>query len=314
MFDLPDAKRVRREELLFGTSLSPPSSPPPQDSIEDGYARLGKLLNLDEDAFITPSAPSTTQNETPTEKTATQNDVEEEEEQEFEFRLFSAPVPRKEAAGDSEKKINKDADNTVAEVQTQKLRIRLRSPTPAPADAGEGRFVNPSRGWEYYFSTPTLISKDRTIGTTFHSTAWGGAIDEKRREFEAVAVDGGMVLKWASQDWPGCHLPWRIIQLKRQDTKIPSKDVYMVDQPGRTTSPKTRKKPGKKRRIQLRKKVAAANAAKETEAEKRNRKNREKKIKRRQKAREMKAAAAAQGLSVVSTGDGDDVSSQGEEN
>lgn len=66
--------------------------------------------------------------------------------------------------------------------------------------------------------------------------------------------------------------------------------VYVTDPPIR--SPKSRKKPGKKRRVQLRKRVTAAETAKEADAEKRNRKNRERKIKRRQKAREMKAAAA----------------------
>jgi hypothetical protein len=102
---------------------------------------------------------------------------------------------------------------------------------------------------------------------------------------------------------PGCDLPWRVIHLKRHQTKLPpaSKDIpiYVVEGASVTKSPLTRKKPGKKRRLQLRKKVAAAVAAKESEAEKRNRKNRERKIKRRQKAREQKAAAA--GI----TGDGD---------
>jgi len=60
-----------------------------------------------------------------------------------------------------------------------------------------------------------------------------------------------------------------------------------------TKSPLTRKKPGKKRRVQLRKKAEAARIAQENEAEKRTRKNRERKIKRRQKAREEKAAKAA---------------------
>ena len=80
------------------------------------------------------------------------------------------------------------------------------------------------------------------------------------------------------------------------------KDIYAVEQPGRMSAPKTRTKPGKKRRIQLRKKSAAAETAKQTDAEKRNRKNREKKIKRRQKAREMKAAATGQSLDSMENG------------
>lgn len=96
---------------------------------------------------------------------------------------------------------------------------------------------------------------------------------------------------------PGCHLPWRIIHLKGQHTKLPKDPstpapaIYITDPPT-TRTPKSHKKPGKKRRIQLRKRVTAAETAKLADAEKRNRKNRERKIKRRQKAREQKAAAA----------------------
>lgn len=87
-----------------------------------------------------------------------------------------------------------------------------------------------------------------------------------------------------------------MIRLKRHQTKLPpaSKDVpiYVIEGEPLLKNPKSRKKPGKKRRVQLRKRATAAQVAKETDAEKRNRKNREKKIKRRQKAREQKAAAA----------------------
>lgn len=81
-----------------------------------------------------------------------------------------------------------------------------------------------------------------------------------------------------------------------KDSPVSTPAVYVTDTPIR--SPKSRKKPGKKRRVQLRKRVTAAETAKEADAEKRNRKNRERKIKRRQKAREMKAAAATAGEDV----------------
>lgn len=82
--------------------------------------------------------------------------------------------------------------------------------------------------------------------------------------------------------------------MKRENAKLPpgEKAVYLVDPPVKMEA-KSRRKPGKKRRIQLRKREIAAEQAKETDAEKRNRKNRERKIKRRQKAREMKAAGQA---------------------
>ena len=68
----------------------------------------------------------------------------------------------------------------------------------------------------------------------------------------------------------------------------------MVDQQGRITAAKSHKHPGKKRRVQLRKRAAIADASREADAEKRTRRNRDKKIKRRQKGREMKAEAAGQ--------------------
>lgn len=199
--------------------------------------------------------------------------------------------------------------------------------------------MNPFRGWQYYFTNPGLLSGSKENGD-------GDEDDEvelKRRQFEDVAVTGEHMLDWASvQPWvstllpqylsiafvsnkvsqPGCHLPWRIIHLKRQHTKLPkdpaaptpATTVYTTDPPT-TRTPKSHKKPGKKRRIQLRKRVTAAETAKLADSEKRNRKNRERKIKRRQKAREQKAAAAiANGEdpdAVMAEGDGD--GSSGEE-
>lgn len=102
-----------------------------------------------------------------------------------------------------------------------------------------------------------------------------------------------------------------MIHLKTHDTKrgpgSKSSAVYVVD-PATRTNPKSRKKPGKKRRVQLRKRGVAAEEKKLSEAEKRNRKNRERKIKRRQKARDMKAAAAAKGGDIPV--EVDEVSSQ----
>lgn len=62
--------------------------------------------------------------------------------------------------------------------------------------------------------------------------------------------------------------------------------------------------------MQLRKRLEAAETAKQEDAEKRTRKNRERKIKRRQKNRDMKAAAVAAGEDVAMA---DDVSSEGDD-
>ncbi|KXG48081.1 Protein of unknown function DUF2011 [Penicillium griseofulvum] len=298
MFDLPDAKRVRRDEMRSPASSRSPS-PAPDDAVaQDAYARLGKLLNLDQ---LDNAQQTTSQDNQPAE--------DEDEEQEFEFRLFSAPAKSTEDAAKTDEKSTEEK----LVPTTQKLRIRLHSPTPG-SGGGEGRFVKASRGWDYYFSTPSLQGT-RSGELTAEDES---RIAEKKKQFEDMAVSGEHMLTWAnSLVWPGCHLPWRVIHLKRHQTKMPrpanSLPVYVVEGVPLSKSPLTRKKPGKKRRVQLRKRAAAAQAAKENEAEKRTRKNRERKLKRRQKAREQKAAAAGVSVEDVVMADGDDHSSGGEE-
>ncbi|RAK94997.1 DUF2011 domain-containing protein [Aspergillus ibericus CBS 121593] len=292
MFDLPNAKRVRRDELLSRTSTSPSPSPPPESSLTNAHQRLSELLNLD--SLLAPAPTSTPQQ--PDNHT---DNLNEDEEQEFEFRLFSAPAPTSTTTATKKNDTTTKDSNPTEEKPAQKLRIRVRSPTPGAVGTEDGRFVKPFRGWEYYFSAPGLMA-----GT-------GEGVEEeerlrvKRREFEDVAVSGGEVVRFAGVKWPGCHLPWRVVTLKTQQKG--KKGSGDADADAATTcvrdpaerAPTSLKKPGKKRRIQLRKRVTAAEAkkkkeeeAKLLEAEKRNRKNRERKIKRRQKAREQKAAAA----------------------
>lgn len=306
---------MRRDEVRSSASSRSPS-PVDESDLQDAHARLGKLLNLD--GLLEVSAISKFAEDTPE-----QAGGEEDEEQEFEFRLFSTPANPNtdgEEAGETHKN-GKRAPGVGNQVNTgtQRLRIRLRSPTPGSGDPSEGRFVKASRGWQYYFSTPIL---------------WGPSVEledqasqsERRRQFEDIAVTGEQIVTWAkSQPWvsqiaysvpwnftnifqPGCHLPWRVIHLKRHQTKLPPKDkdvpVYMIEGAPPSKSPKTRKKPGKKRRILLRKRAVAAQVAKENEAEKRTRKNRERKIKRRQKAREQKAAAGTAGDTHLADVDG----------
>ncbi|KAL2839621.1 hypothetical protein BJY01DRAFT_219196 [Aspergillus pseudoustus] len=287
MFDLPDAKRIRRDDILSRDS-SPPSPPPDDTAYPDAQARLGALLNLD---FTTTAAPQDlTSAANPT--AAPEDPKDEDEEQEFEFRLFSAPAPK----GPGGDKDTSDGVTETTESGAQKLRIRLRSPTPTTSAGGEGRFVKPFRGWSYYFTAPGLLSGGKKEGD-------GDGEDEgialKRRQFEDVVVSGEDMIRLAGVPWGGCDLPWRVIRLKREHTKLPPGEKgtkspaisCILESAERTPLP--RKKPGKKRRIQLRKRAVVAERAKETEAEKRNRKNREKKIKRRQKAREQKAAGVA---------------------
>ncbi|PYH93022.1 hypothetical protein BO71DRAFT_400022, partial [Aspergillus ellipticus CBS 707.79] len=284
---------VRRDELLNRNSTSPSPSPPPE-SAPDAQKRLGQLLNLD--SLLAPAYPST---ETPQSATA---EVPDDEEQEFEFRLFSAP-----AATATKSQTNAESTSATA----QKLRIRVRSPTPGAAGLEDGRFVNPFRGWGHYFSAPELMAGGK--GDELEEER----LREKRRQFEDIAVSGVQMLGFAQVPWPGCYLPWKVTTLKEKKPKGPADGVTtcVVDPPERL--PLSHKKPGKKRRVLLRKRVTAAQEAKKKaeeakvlDAEKRNRKNRERKIKRRQKARELKAAAAADGSAPPVEMD-EDVSSDG---
>ncbi|KAJ5755935.1 hypothetical protein N7533_005478 [Penicillium manginii] len=298
MFDLPTAKRF--------ITLSIPAD---EADLQDARDRLGRLLNLDGLIGV-----DTTQDD----EESQQPDVaDEDDEQEFEFRLFSAPVKPQETTenateeGSSTKQKGLSKEKEAGNEGTQKLRIRLRSPTPVSARPEDGRFIKAFRGWQYYFTDPTLY--DTKDGSNIEAQ-----LSEKRRQYEDTAVTGEHITTWAkAQPWPGCDLSWRVIRLKRHQTKVPSAHktvpVYVVEGALPTKSPKTRKKPGKKRRVQLRNKVKAAEIAKENEAEKRTRKNRERKIKRRQKAREEKAAKAGETVDGdVAMADGD-VSSGGEE-
>ncbi|KAJ5387959.1 hypothetical protein N7509_010500 [Penicillium cosmopolitanum] len=308
MFDLPTAKRVRRDEVQSPASSRSPS-PADEAELQDAHDRLGKLLNLDSILGLDAS-----QKEEESQQPAVDD---EDDEQEFEFRLFSAPVKSKETTEkapeeeSSTKQKGSSKEKDAGGEGTQKLRIRLRSPTPISARPEDGRFVKAFRGWQYYFTDPTLYGLKDELDIE-------AQLSEKRRQYEDTAVTGDHITSWAkAQPWPGCDLSWRVIRLKRHQTKVPSAHktvpVYVVEGAPPTKSPKTRKKPGKKRRVQLRKKVKAAEVAKENEAEKRTRKNRERKIKRRQKAREEKAAKAGETVDGdVAMADGDE-SSGGEE-
>ncbi|KAI5283974.1 hypothetical protein KEM55_001266, partial [Ascosphaera atra] len=68
--------------------------------------------------------------------------------------------------------------------------------------------------------------------------------------------------------------------------------------------PKSRKKPGKKRRIVLRQRVKSKKEAEEADREKRTARNREKKLKRRQREREKKATTQPEQGETASGNDG----------
>lgn len=177
---------VRRDEILSRDSTSRSPSPQPDSSFQDAHQRLGALLNLD--ALIAP-AESTA----PTPALKEDGHQQEDEEQEFEFRLFSAPAAPKSTTKDEEAPATEGGETAVSR-GTQKLRIRLRSPTPGVVD-GEGRFLNPFRGWQYYFTTPELLSDSGAKQDP------ASASTNRRKQFEEVAVTGQQMLRWSEVSW-----------------------------------------------------------------------------------------------------------------
>lgn len=210
MFDLPEAKRysslahlpmfldtnysssVRRDEVQSPASSRSPS-PVDESDIRDAHARLGKLLDL---GGLIDS--TTTHQETQEQISPADGDAEDEE-QEFEFRLFSAPAKPKDKTPTAESQAKednskKDSKSTNKEGATQKLRIRLRSPTPN-TDPSQGRFIRAFRGWQYYFTAPSLFGI-HGMPEDEESQA------ERRRQFEETAVSGEHLTEWAkSQPW-----------------------------------------------------------------------------------------------------------------
>lgn len=190
--------RVRRDEVQSPTSSREPSLVDEAD-LQDAHARLGKLLDLD--GLI--GLNTATEDKDATSQPAEGNN--DEDEQEFEFRLFSAPTKPKDTTTkeqgttDGQTVDSKEDKTSGAGIKdkttgTQKLRIRLRSPTPS-GDPSEGRFVKASRGWQYYFSTPSLLGleENELVKET---------IAEQRRQFEDMAVTGEHITTWAkAQPW-----------------------------------------------------------------------------------------------------------------
>lgn len=180
-------------------------SPAPDDAAaQDAYARLGKLLNLNQ----LDTAQQTNSQENGPSQTADNED----EEQEFEFRLFSAPA---KSTKDTAEQSGKDTDEKTTEAPTiQKLRIRLHSPTTGSGAGTEGRFVKSFRGWDYYFSTPSLQGTRSGELTAEEESR----IAEKKKQFEDMAVSGQHMLTWAnSLVWVRRSIPvWQIFYLLTQ--------------------------------------------------------------------------------------------------
>ena len=106
-------------------------------------------------------------------------------EQEFDFRLFAVSVAHNNNKLDVE--TNEGYNNNDAEKFNDGTRkLQIYSPSPEPVIPSEGRFVVPYRGWQYYFTTSSILS-DSGGSVGIHRSL-------KRREYEGVAVTGEQLL------------------------------------------------------------------------------------------------------------------------
>ena len=62
--------------------------------------------------------------------------------------------------------------------------------------------MRPFRGWEYYFTTPDLLSS-----VSAPKPAQKSLDTEKRKQFEDAAVSGLELMGWANKAWVGYYDP-----------------------------------------------------------------------------------------------------------
>ncbi|KAI5281546.1 hypothetical protein KEM54_003202 [Ascosphaera aggregata] len=301
MFDVPEAKRVRRDEWLPSRTVTP--EPIDSDAASYAAAAFHKLFGQIETVDVTASADL---QDAPNAGGGDATHAVEGEEHEYEFRLFNLP----QSSAKSEHR--EAASSQSGHEGVQKLKIRLRSPSPGAE--GDGGFVNPFRGWDYYLSAPDVILKNTALESEIAARLEGlrGSYVRRASNYAKAAVSHQDVLAFSKLQKAGCQLSWRVIHLKQSTaqpkkkkkqaasastpvgSESPADPVQYLENPLiKSGIPKSRKKPGKKRRIMLRQRAHAKKQAEEADRDKRTARNREKKLKRRQREREKKAAVRA---------------------
>ncbi|KAF8855723.1 hypothetical protein BDZ45DRAFT_804746 [Acephala macrosclerotiorum] len=261
MFDVPDAKRVRRSDLTTRSQSASPTPSSPDPNLEKTFqAQLAALYG----PISTTSGPTG------------KPDIEEVEEdkdskeQEFEFRLFfSAPTAA-----------------TTADTTVQK--ILLEDEESEEEDGSrEGRFLRP-RPRSYYFARPA--SEERKQEYRF------AALDGEEVLGLASKRAWGLEVPWRVKVLTAPIL--KNIKSKTDTFNDAGTRIEAIDE--ETAEVGKKKKPGKKRRIILREKKRKKEAGEEAKRkkeeekeaaarEKRTKRNREKKVKRKLKEKAKKA-------------------------
>ncbi|KAI9746376.1 MAG: hypothetical protein M1818_000089 [Claussenomyces sp. TS43310] len=305
MFDVPSAKRVRREDL-YSPRSSPDTDVAEGDDVAAGIlqAQLARLYGEVDapwaGADASGDADAAIGNAEQGDDVDQAEKKEPEEEAEgFEFRLFSSSRPKHCETRTTPNTQDATASPEVdTEAEPPAPRIILSDNEDDDSHAAGGGFVQPGRDAGYYFAH---------------------AADGMRKwRFEAAAVSGDDVRRWLRVRYTGLEVPWRVRVLKvggrkkgRDETGVGGDghgDGDSARLVGRLEEDvQRRKRPGKKRRILLRTKTKAREQRKEKESaeaqakelaerEKRTRRIREKKVKRKAKEKAKKVSAAATGV------------------
>ncbi|KAF7548223.1 hypothetical protein G7046_g8749 [Stylonectria norvegica] len=265
MFQLPEAKRVRREDLNTSDGSAWGGS---EDDERDAElrarlnAQIAKSLGLDESYSQSPGAtaarsqpildlPSTDTTSRQHSPASAQEEVDEDPaDEEFLFRLFSTARP------------------------TQKVILEHETELKGDGALAAGRPLS------YYAAT--------------------NATGKERQEYDFAAMSGDEILARSKHRTWGLELPWKLTTI----TVTRNAGSGVSNSAPRKEEDDKRRRPGKKQRIILRKLAKAkaertlAQAQKLVEKEehikdKKKRLNRLKKLKKRAKAKEEKKAAKA---------------------
>ncbi|OAA66102.1 hypothetical protein ISF_03940 [Cordyceps fumosorosea ARSEF 2679] len=280
MFELPEAKRVRREDL--GDSDQ-------SDVDEDNAAgndaamqsrvnaQIAAALGLDDDdeppVSAEPIEHNTDNSTQRTNAAQVDGDADPDKEQGYEFNLFSTAGP-----GGS----------------TKTAKVILEDPA---APLGDGAFVRPRP--LSFFTTKTVSAKEK-------------------EQYSYAAVTGAEIVRWSTQPSWGMAMPWKVISIKATRTKKVGDDSTEVLMENADQVDK-RKRPGKKQRVLQRQRkrsraqVMEEATKKQVEKEehlkdKKKRLNRIKKLRKRAKDKEKKLAAGGEtaGADTTSESEGDD--------
>jgi len=293
MFEVPNAKRIKRSELLqrdeSPQSRSSSRSTTPLGAQEDESAQNVKPDYGFQYDFINPVSNTSETAAHESQESTKADDDQNQEEQEYQFRLFTSAPQQQSAEQPS---------------QPTKPKIRL-SATPPPEDLAESlsldkaSFIRPNRPESYYFTSavpPRLL-------------------EDLKSQYTQVALSTSDVLSRASSThWPGTVLPWRCIHVEllnphHHKLSDPSNRKPYVSVSVRATTKQDsstrssdaagkRTRPSKKSRILLRRRlalraelVAQTLKSDEVERQKRTQRNREKKVKRKEREKRKKLDA-----------------------